>query len=339
VIRLVSVDRFSLPLSTPLDTAAGRIEERRGFLVRITDGEHDGIGEATPLLGWTESESACLSVLEEVTAVSDGELDGIDAPAARHGLSLALADLRARREGVPLAEWFGASPGIDEVATNATIGDHTAEEVTGRALDAVADGFGTVKLKVGARPVTEDADRVSAVRGAIGDGVALRLDANGAWDRETARRALAALAEFDPEYVEQPLAATDLDGIEGLDAAVPIALDESLGRSDVERCLDVADVLVCKPMVLGGPDRVREIHDRARARETEVVLTTTIDGAVARLGALALAASVAPGIAHGLATAGFLAGDLGDDRTPVEEGSIRLPSGPGLGIEWGELRV
>ena len=337
--RLASLEPFELSLSTPLETAAGRIDDRRGFLLRVSDGEGEGIGEATPLPGWTESETRCRAALQAIETVDDDVLADLDASAARHGLSLALADLHARREGVPLARWFGAETSTDRVPVNATVGDLAPAETRARATEAVEEGFRTLKLKIGVRPVGEDVARVREVREAVGDGVDLRLDANGAWGREEAESALEALSVFSPEYVEQPLSAADIDGIRALESDVPIALDESLRTGDLERCLEVADVLVCKPMVFGGPDRVLEVADRARGAGVEVVLTTTIDAVVARLGTLALAAAVSPGTAHGLATGGLFAEDLGTDPAPVSEGSIRLPSAPGLGIEWGELRV
>jgi L-Ala-D/L-Glu epimerase len=339
VIRLTEVREFALPLATPFGTAAGRIDERRGFLIRITDGESEGVGEATPLPGWTESGDDCRAALSRIEEVTDDALAGIDAPAARHGLSFALADLRARREGVSLVRWLGADPGVESVAVNATIGDCSAGVAAERAIEATSDGFATLKLKVGVRSVTEDVERVREVRAAVGNDVDLRLDANGAWDREEARSALDAFSEFDPEYVEQPLSETDLDGAEALETGVPIALDESLAACGLDSCLEVADVLVCKPMALGGPDRVQWIAEQARERGVGVVLTTTVDGVVARLGALALAAALAPGTTHGLATGDLLAEDLGTDPAPLEDGSIRLPTDPGLGIEWGDLRV
>jgi L-Ala-D/L-Glu epimerase len=323
VIRLTEVREFSLPLATPFETAAGRIGERNGFLIRVADDECEGVGEATPLPGWTESGDDCRAALEMADAVTDDALPGIDAPAARHGLSLALADLRARREGVSLVRWFGADPGVESVAVNATIGDCSAGVAAERAIEAASDGFTTLKLKVGVRSVTEDVERVREVREAVGNDVELRLDANGAWDREEARRALDAFSEFDPEYVEQPLSATDLDGIEALETDVPIALDESLAGCGLDRCLEVADVLVCKPMALGGPDRVQWIAEQALERRVGVVLTTAL----------------APGTTHGLATGDLLAEELGTDPAPVEDGSIRLPAGQGLGIEWSDLRV
>jgi len=93
--------RFSLPLARPLATAHGTIDRREGYLVRIGR-DPVGLGEATPLPGWTESLEACRDALGSALAdldPSSGLADLPDlstTPAARHGLELALLDLPLR---------------------------------------------------------------------------------------------------------------------------------------------------------------------------------------------------------------------------------------------------
>src|SRR5699024_3938748 len=109
----MNLERFSLALSDPLSTADGTIDAREGFVVEIEYEGTRGIGEATPLSGWTESIDACERALErarhaceESWAMALAELE--DTPAARHGLSLALCDARSRAADVPLHRHFGA---------------------------------------------------------------------------------------------------------------------------------------------------------------------------------------------------------------------------------------
>ena len=85
-------------------------------------------------------------------------------------------------------------------------------------------------------------------------------------------------------------------------------------------------------MALGGVDRAREAARRARAVGVEVVVTTTIDAVVARTAAVHLAASLPDVPACGLATAELLADDLAPDPAPVENGRVRVPQNPGLGV-------
>jgi o-succinylbenzoate synthase len=330
----MNVEPFSLSLARPLSTARGEITEREGFLVRVEHDGETGYGEATPLPGWTESLAECRAALDAV----DGDapalaLSGMDGtPAARHGLELALFDAAARARDEPLYRYLGGEAAVEGVPVNATVGDGSPARTAREAREAVRAGYPAVKVKVGVRELDADVDRLEAVREAC-PSVELRADVNGAWDRETARRALPALARLDLAYLEQPLPASDLVGHAGLRGeGARIAIDESLAAASVDEVLaaGAADVLVLKPMALGGPSRARRAALRARTVGHEPVLTTTIDGSLARAAAVHVAASIADVGACGLATAPWLATDLTDaDPAPVEGGRVSVPSGPG----------
>ncbi|MFB6178028.1 MAG: enolase C-terminal domain-like protein, partial [Halobaculum sp.] len=164
-----------------------------------------------------------------------------------------------------------------------------------------------------------------------------------------ARLAIGAFPEL--EYVEQPLPATDLDGLAELrEGGAPVAADESLAERGPFEVLDaeVADTLVCKPMALGGLSRTLAVARAAAVRGVETVVTTTIDGVVARTAATHLAAAVPGGgeRAHGLATGDLLSSDITtiqgaevDDPVPVEDGEIRVPDSPGLAGETFDLLI
>ncbi len=353
---------FAVDLATPLDTANGPIDRREGFLVdvdvtAIEDGKDGeavageripalGIGEATPLSGWTESLSACESALHEARTRAETEafvdvtagVDPTETPAARHGLALALADATARGDDRSLSAHLAADHGLPApaavVPVNATIGDGSQAATVREAEQAVAEGFGCLKLKVGVRDLDDDIERLRAVREHVGDGVVLRADANGAWDRETAARALDRLEPLELAYVEQPIPADDLAGAAALreNTGVRIALDESLANHTLGAVVDAgaADVVVLKPMALGGPDRALATALRARAAGVEPVVTTTIDAVVARTAAVHVAAAIPDVAPCGLATGPLLAEDLAADPCPVDAGQLPVPEGVGL---------
>ncbi|SFR45487.1 mandelate racemase/muconate lactonizing enzyme family protein [Halorubrum sodomense] len=361
---------FALDLTRPLGTARGKIRSREGFVIAVErETGVTGVGEATPLPGWTESRDACATALDELDGRAEAEppLESLNAeatPAARHGVSLALADAAARDAGERLADRLADGAGVesapaDAVPINATVGDAGPDETATEARRAVEAGFDCLKLKVGARDVDADVDRVRAVREAVGDAVALRADANGAWDRGTARRALDALAAFDLAYVEQPLPADDLDGLAALrerdpadgsgggtgggdgGGGVPIAADESVVDRGIDAVLDAgaADAVVLKPMALGGPDRALAAGLRARSAGVDPVVTTTIDAVVARTAAVHVAAAVPDVSPCGLATGALLDEDLAPDPCPIADGQIAVPAGPGLaGGAFDDLR-
>ncbi len=336
---MLSLEPFSVTLSRPLETASGTISERRGLLVFVEYEHTRGVGEATPLPGWTESYEECRDALWRAASVAE-ELDwGValaktEAPAARHGLSLALAEARARAAGVPLYRHLGDGT-VHSVPVNATLGDASPEATARDAADAIAAGFDALKVKVGAQSVAEDAERLRAVRDRVGGSVELRADANGAWTHRQARQAIEAFAEFGVSYVEQPLSADDLAGHRQLRAGpVEVALDESLREYDIDEILDAgaADVVVVKPMVLGGPDRARETALAAREAGVDPVVSTTVDAVVARTGAVHVAASLPEVRPCGLATGSLLATDLSADPAPVVDGAVEVPQELGLGL-------
>lgn len=338
----VTLEPFALDLAEPLETAAGTIERREGFVVRLDVDGTEGVGEATPLAGWTESVDATRAALERVIdrdwSETDGPgevLDASETPAAAHGVELALLDGRARSAGVPLHQLLAGDDGDDRargIPANATVGDGDPETTAAAASDAVDAGYGAVKVKVGARSVDEDVDRIAAVRDAVGPHVEIRADANGAWSRAAAHEALVRVAEEAVSYVEQPLPAEDLAGLADLrGGTVGVAADESLRAHRPETVLesDAADVVVLKPMVLGGPAVAAALAADARDRGIQPVVTTTVDAVHARTAAVHVAATIPNPPPCGLATGTLLGEDLAPDPAPIADGSVRIPDGPG----------
>ncbi|MXV64337.1 o-succinylbenzoate synthase [Natronorubrum sp. JWXQ-INN-674] len=347
---------FSLELATSLETAGGTIDSRDGFLVRITDTAADGdeaavgYGEATPLAGWTESLEDCEAALErasdEIRTSPAAALEAADRQvAARHAIALALADLQATREATPLYRYVGQGPMVGRVPVNATIGDGSPSETVHDVSDAVERGFDCCKLKVGRRSVEADIERVRRTRSAVGPEVELRVDANEAWTYNEAVTALEAFGELDVSILEQPLPAGSLAGHADLrehegGEGVQIALDEGFLEHGVDAICEAqaADAVVLKPMALGGVDVARKAAAWVQELEITPIVTTTIDGVVARTAAVHLAASIPDVPACGVATAELLASDLGRDPVLLEKGSAVVPQAKGLGVEgvWTE---
>lgn len=367
------VSPHSWELRAPLGTARGRYTERRGFLLRVSlEGQWTGLGEATPLPEFgTESLDECARALDaatralseasaaampsspaDVTALLEGVLAGAvrGRPAARHGLELALLDALARRRGLPLAQWLGHGRARTVVAVNALIASQSAAAVEEEARERVVEGFRTLKLKVGGS-LEEDAARVAAARRGAGPGVALRVDANGAWSAREAREALAALQPFGVVLCEQPVGADDVAGLEALRGRLgcEVAADETLSLSLWRNAVldgplgPCVDWLVLKPMVLGGLLPALELARRAHARGVGAYVTSSLDGVVARAGAAHLAAMLPGGreAAHGLATGALLSARVGQggplreppDGLAPQGGVIALTGAPGLGLE------
>jgi O-succinylbenzoate synthase len=183
--------------------------------------------------------------------------------------------------------------------------------VSGPFLVQDVRGFPAVKVKV------RDAAGVSlvrAVREAVGPSVAVRIDANGAWDVDTATAMIAQLAAFDLEYVEQPCATLDELAELRRRVEVPIAADECIRSLDDARrlrALDAADVIVLKQQPLGG---VRAALAVAETAGVPAVVSSMMETSVGLAAGVALAAAL-PELPYacGLATLDALVGDVTDE--------------------------
>ncbi len=218
------------------------------------------------------------------------------------------------------------------VPVSALVGGGPLDEVARQARNSAAAGFGTIKMKVGMeRSIEELRERVGAVRRAIGPDVKLRLDANGAWRASDAPARMRSVWDFDIEFVEQPIPASA--GPMALAAVraqspVQIAADEAVTSLDAARKLldaGALDVFVVKPSRVGGPFVARDILDLAGAAGMPAVMSTLFETGVGISVALALAATLPAGPAHGLATAHLLESDLLKRPLEIVDGRMVVP--------------
>jgi o-succinylbenzoate synthase len=356
-ITEASIQPLRLEMVHPLKTARGTYTAREGFVVRLTDeAGRVGQGEAMPLREFgTESASECEQALKEHLSnlrghatplrlpplpLGEGWGEGLPAntPAARHALEQALLDLQSQRQGLPLSQLLCAEA-RDELQVNALLGAQTPEALAEEARRAVADGFTTLKIKVAGRPIKEDAARLSAVREAVGPDIRLRVDANGGWRESEAKLALEALSDHRLELCEQPVAAEDAEALLRLcaQAPCPLAADEALAFPEVlQRLLNhprTVDILVLKPMVLGGLLPALSLAREAARRGLDAYVTSSLDGVIARAGAAHLAAALPSGrYASGLGVGHLFKDEPGNHPFRPVRGRIVLPRKPGLGV-------
>ena len=234
----------------------------------------------------------------------------------------------ARQEGRPLAE-----PGRDALPVNMTLPAGPPEEVAARAREGLRAGYACFKLKVG---LPDDAERVAAVREAIGPWPALRVDANGAWAWTRRCGRSGAIEEHDLEFVEQPCRTLRELAEVRERVSTPIAADESVtDPREVRRAveLEACDVVNVKLAGCGGVEpRPRARCARSRAAGLEAFLSSTLDGPWGIAAALQLAASEELSLACGLATLGLFDAEVAR-ALPARRGAARsrCRGGPGLG--------
>jgi L-Ala-D/L-Glu epimerase len=316
-----SVLRLSIPLKRPFVTASGVTSERELLLLRLEapDGTV-GFGEAAPFEPYDG-----VPIERALAALRGGA--GRRPPQARAAEELARLDLRARQEGRPLAE-----PAKDALPVNLTLGAGPPEELAARARDGIRGGYACFKLKVG---LPDDADRVAAVREAVGPWPAIRVDANGAWSVDEAVRAIRAIEDHDLEFVEQPCAMLEELAEVRQRVSTPIAADEPIASAaDVERAvaLEACDVVNVKLAGSGGFAPARDALRAARAGGLGAFMSSTLDGPWGIAAALQLAAAENLRLACGLATLDLFDARIATALTGPRRGTLRVPAGPGLGV-------
>lgn len=210
-------------------------------------------------------------------------------------------------------------PVRDSVPVNTTV--PAVDPAT--AADLVArSGCSTAKVKVAeaGQDLAADVERVAAVREALGPNGRIRVDANAAWDVETAVLALARLDRYGLEYVEQPCATLGELAEVRRRSTVPVAADESIRTAEDPIAAvraDAVDVVVIKVQPLGGVQRALDV---AHAAGVPAVVSSALETSVGLAAGLALAAAL-PELPYacGLGTGTLLSFDVvADPLVPVD---------------------
>ncbi len=341
---------YNRRLAHPVTTHAGKFVKRSGYWVRLqSDTGETGVGDAAWWPGFGSSAEVFAGGDVRVEALAGTNITDVPhlaellptlglPPEWAYAFELACLDLLGQRRDLSIARLLCEAPQT-HVRVHALVSDAVS------AQDAARRGVGAVKFKVGARLLEEDVLRVGAVRAAIGNKVGLRLDANGAWSPQTALRAMRLLAAFTPEWLEQPVPADDVAGLKALrDARImPIAADEAAGdaaRLDCILTTSAADIVVLKPMAMGGLLTCQRWQRVAAERGVRSVVTHALESGVGRLGALHLAAAL-PDAESICGLGGALDGDI--IAAAVQHNDLcEVPTTCGLGavgtVHWRNLR-
>nr|WP_104990584.1 dipeptide epimerase [Deinococcus sp. NW-56] len=294
----------------------------RTFVTFVRDGV-EGRGEAAPNAFYGETRGTVEAVLPLLApALTDPwDWEGLRArltavmpfhhPSVKCALEMAALEWCARVSGIPVWRLLGLSPSpLPE--SSYTVGLGELDAMRGEAREAVARGHGVLKVKLG---TDRDEQIVEALREEA-PGVALRVDANAAWTRHRARRLLGVLEAAGVEFVEQPLAAGDLEGHAELRrlTRIPLVADESLHHvSDVRALADAFDGVNLKLAKLGGPLQALDALRLARAHGMSVMMGCMIESSL------------------GIAAAAHLAGRC--DWADLD-GALLLGDDPFMGLEW-----
>ena len=283
---------------------------------------------APPLLGRDDAEWG--AVRRDIISQTR-RLSATGFTAALSALDIAIWDLRATRAGVPLHELLGGSPrGIPIYGSGRSGRELTTDELIVRSTDYLAEGYGGVKLSVGALGVEADLARIRTVRAAIGDEAPLMIDGSEQLTFGDALRLGHAAADLGLVWFEEPLLAEDVDGYAALSRqlAVPIATGEHLQSSAAfERYADHTSVAVYQPDAAlgGGITGMLAVAAVLEARHRPIAWHSLPD--------LHIHLAVSTDGTRWVEDFPILDGIIAEPLRPVA-GTVRPPDRPGHGIVW-----
>lgn len=335
----------------PVVTAGLRLEAAEHVIVELqTDAGIAGLGEAVPrpsVYGDTLeglADSLATLIIPPIIGLDPWSVEQawvrwqrvVANQAAKSAVDVALHDIAGRAAHVPAYRLLGGASNGD-IPLCMAIAMGTRDQLVDQALRACADGYETIKIKVG-MDVAADIENVQAVREAIGPDRTLYVDANGGYDRATAVRAVREFERCGVSLLEELLPAADTAGRVRLAAMtdIPLLADESTNSlADLQR-----------EMALGAVGAIS-----LRAPRSGFSMSRRV-AAIADLGGIPIVVGSHRELGIGTAANAHLAAAFSGVRLPAElghhvfvehpllrhplaiaGGRLRLPDGPGLGVE------
>ena len=181
-------------------------------------------------------------------------------------------------------------------------------------------------------------EKIKVVRNCVADDVMIRLDFNRGLDFEDAVSLLNQTREFGIEYVEEPLKKPTTQKLMALrkKTGLHIALDETVAEAEIFYDLlnsKAFDVIVVKPMALGGISKSVRLCEISAAQGLKTVITSTLESGVGLAACLHVAAILGDHIlACGFDTLDLFQDSIINENLPIVRGHINVPDGPGLGV-------
>jgi o-succinylbenzoate synthase len=341
---------ITIPLSTPFVISSGTQTDYFGVLLEITTDEDTvGWGEAAPSERVTgETFETVRTSLETVVkplimglAVDDLEVlmksvESVltDQPSARCALDIALHDLRGKKAKLPIKQLLGGYR--DSIPISHTVVLGTVEEAVKSAGEYINDGAKVLKIKLGANP-EEDVARIAAIRKEFGSDIKITADANQGYTVSQAIKTLKDIQKYEIEFIEQPVAAEDVTGLQVVHKTVevPIMADESAcSVKDVLELvkLGAVDMINIKLMKCGGLRNAVKISNIAEAAGMPCQIGCMIETGIGITAGTHLALALENVKYADLDGHIFLQHKIVQDHQITKDGTNSISGKPGLGV-------
>lgn len=331
----LSIRPIQLTLTTPFRISRHVQYTASNIVAELTYQNYSGHGEAAPSTYYGEDTETVVTSLHAFADklgddpfLHEDILQSLEKvirhhPSAKAAVDMALYDLVGKIVGMPVYRLLGLNP-ASSAHTSFTIGIDTPKEMAKKAQQASA--YPILKIKVGTKQDIEVLKAIRDVSSAV-----IRVDANAGWTPKEAIKNIEALAPYNIEFVEQPVAAHDLAGLKLVrdHSPLPIIADEScVSIHDIPRLSECVDGVSMKLMKNGGMHTVLKMIHTARAHNLQVMLGCMIESSLA----ITAAAHLTPLVDYADLDGHLLINDDPYRGVQVEQGKLVLPDAPGLGV-------
>jgi len=345
---------LNAPLKTPFVTSLRRVDTLEDLVVIIEcDDGTLGYGEGAPTPQITgETLGSMVATIEYIKPHLIGreieEFDNImntihslivKNTTAKSALEIALYDLKAKSEKLPLYRMLGGT--ITKFSTDITISMGEIDKMIADCHSAVALGYDTLKIKIGDNP-QKDVERVVAIHDALDKRIKLRLDANQGWSAQESVSLLHALERQDiiAEFIEQPVAADDIEGLKYIKKRVqtPLLADESIfSLKDARKLLEMQaiDYVNIKLAKTAGISQALELADLSQSFGVKCMIGCMLEGPISVAAGVHVASAKADIITMlDLDAVALLASHPVTTSIKFEESTITLSDEIGLGAHY-----
>ncbi len=353
-ITNIQTRTLKAPLKKPFITSLRRVDALEDLVVIIEcDDGSIGYGEGAPtpqITGETMgSMVACIEFIKpQLLGREIEDFDGllksvhtliVKNTTAKSALEIALYDLKAKSEKLPLYRMLGGTE--THFSTDITISMGEIDKMIADSHNAVALGYDTLKIKIGDNP-GKDVERVRAIHDALDKNIKLRLDANQGWSAQESVTLLHALEKQNiiAEFIEQPVAADDIEGLKYIKERVqtPLLADESIfSLKDARKLLEMQaiDYVNIKLAKTAGISQALELADLSKEFGVKCMIGCMLEGPISVAAGVHVASAKADIITMlDLDAVSLLASHPVTTAIQFEESIITLSNDIGLGVSY-----
>lgn len=362
-INRIELFEISIPFVKPytLSKVYGTIHNGRAVILKMhTDSGLTGFGEADPRPPFTmDSIASVLAVVKEIIGPRllgrdprdlhkiEAELDQVlqGNLTARGAVNMALYDLLGKACSLPVHVLLGGRL-HDQLPLLWPLGSGTGQETIAEIESFRSEGFQTFMLKMGAQPVKEEIRRVRQVRERFGEQVHLIADANQGWTEAETLQFLDGIRDCPVDLLEQPLPHWDIEGQQRVRkrSNCPLSADESLTSLQQAAALIRAEAVSgfsLKVSKNGGLDKSRQIGLTAQTFGLKCLMNSMLEFGISQAALLQLGCTLPNLFPFGQAYMSVLrmSDDITDFADTLSGGEVRVPEGPGLGVNLVEDKL